>query len=88
MNLDSPEILLYLIPPALLTMATYIARGFLVRIQLLEDKMNHTITENQVQQLLHYKYDPLAEDIREIKEMQKKLFDMVVQSIRENKDNG
>lgn len=77
MNFELPTILIYIILPSLIGMASYIIRGLINRISMLEDKMLHTMTEIQTRQLLSDKYDPLAEDIRDIKDMQRKQFDML-----------
>ena len=43
--------------------------------------MQHVVSETEARQLISDKYDPLACDIKEIKEMQRKLFDLYVESV-------
>lgn len=73
--------LIYFGIPIAMSLLTYIIRGLLHRLNTLEERMQHTTTEPQVRQLLSDKYDPLAQDIHEIKEMQQKLFDLYVKSL-------
>jgi hypothetical protein len=85
MTIDLTTLLMYLILPVVLTLVTYIARNLLGRLEAVEEKMSHATTEPQVRQLISDRYDPLAQDIREIKENQQKLFELVMQVI--NKSN-
>lgn len=79
MTLDIASILGYIILPLVTASGSHIINGLFRRIAVLEDKMQHTTSEPQVRQLIQDKYDPLAQDIRDIKEKLDKLFDLYLQ---------
>lgn len=80
MNVDLSLLIIYLGFPAILGMGTFIFRSIFKRLENLENKMSQTTNEPQVRQLIKDKYDPLSQDIREIKEMQQKLLDLIIKN--------
>lgn len=79
--------------PIVLGLITYFYKTVISRINQLEERMQTTTTEPQVRQLINDRYDPLAQDIRDIKEYQEKLdvkldklFEIYVNSIKHSKD--
>ena len=85
MLIDLETIVIYAFLPSVITMGSFIVRSFVKRLDELEDKMQRSTTEPQVRQLINDRYDPLAQDIREIKEKLDKLFDMQLQQLRDMK---
>lgn len=69
-------IIMYIVFTIGIPVGAYFTRSLIQRIAVLEENMQHTITEPQVRQFFQDKYDPIREDIKEIKEMQQKLFDV------------
>lgn len=78
-------LLVYLGIPVLTSLIGYIIKGVLTRLDVLEDKMQHTITEPQVRQIMSDKNDPLKQDIIEIKEMQQKLLEMFISLLKQSR---
>lgn len=73
MNIDLITVLTYAALPLILTMGSFIVKSLFNRLDSLESKMASTTTEAQVRQIVSDRYDPLAQDIRDIKEYQEKL---------------
>jgi hypothetical protein len=85
MNVTLDMVLIYAGFPILVSMGTFLVRNLLQRIDSLEEKMSHTTTESQVRQLVLDKFEPLAQDIKDIKEMQQKCLDMNIQALKDAK---
>lgn len=85
MTIDLNTLMMYLGFPLILSLGTYVVRSLLQRIETLEGKMSNTVSEPQVRQLLQDRYDPIMQDIYEIKQMQQKLLDLYLQV--QNKEN-
>ena len=82
MSIDIINIVVYSSASLILTMGTFIIRNVLLRIDSLEERMREAVTEQQVRQVLQDRYEPVLEDIKEIKEKLNKLFDLYVDAQR------
>jgi hypothetical protein len=76
------SIIIYVISPLIISIVTFTLKSIYERLARLEEKMQSKPSDLEVRQLLSDKYDPLALDIKEIKEMQQKLFDLYVQTVQ------
>lgn len=85
-------IFIYIILPFVVGLISFAIKNVLNRIAILEEKIQMTTTETEVRQLISDKYEPLLQDIKEIKESQfkqseklDKLVEMILKS--DNKPN-
>lgn len=78
------DVVIYVGAPLLVSLATWSLKGILERIRNLEFEMQRKTSETQVRQLVSDKYDPLASDIREIKETQAKMLDLYLEFAKTN----
>lgn len=56
----------------------YFVRNIMSRIEKLEQSLDTAVTEQQVRQILTDKIDPVKEDMSDIKDNIKKLFDLYI----------
>lgn len=64
----SLDVLYYVIVPIGLTVAGYVMKSHLDRIQDLEKRVDTAIDETEVRTIIADKIDPIKEDIQEIKQ--------------------
>ncbi len=65
--MDLSQIVLYVIIPILLSLVGYIRRGDVQRLDKIEDKLDKTLSKEEIRQLLVDKIAPLSEDLAEIR---------------------
>lgn len=70
------EIILYVAVPGIGSLITYVLRGVMLRIETLEQKIENTITEEQVRLVIKDKVSPLEDKLDDIQEMVSKLLDI------------
>lgn len=85
MSVDLLNLILYVVAPVVMAMGTFIFKSILSRLDEVERQMSHSITDPQARQLIQDKLEPLAQDIKEIKDMQQKQLDMMLYSLQNNK---
>lgn len=89
MVLSLSEILGYIILPAFTLVLLPVARIYFLntekRIKELEDRMSHTLNEDEVKLIIRDKYDQLVEDTREIKAKLDKLYDLYIEQLKKGK---
>jgi hypothetical protein len=78
MNFSLFPVIVYIIVPLVTALITYILRSFGQRLDAIEEKLNHRITETEVRQIIADKVDPLKESLKEIKDKIDKLFDLIL----------
>ncbi len=78
MELSISYVLGYIILPLIASFGSYLFKGLFDRLKSLEVKMQDTVSEPKTRQLINDRYDPLAQDIRDIKEKLDKLFDLYI----------
>lgn len=61
-------------------------KGTAERLRQIEVEMQNKTSEAQVRQIVSDKYDPLSQDIREIKETQTKMFDLYLELVKNKPD--
>jgi ABC-type protease/lipase transport system fused ATPase/permease subunit len=83
-------IVVYVVLPTVIGLVTFVGRNILTRIAKLEDQMHSTLSEIETRQIISDKYDPIIQDIKEIKELQvrqdlklDKIVEMVIQSLKD-----
>jgi uncharacterized protein YoxC len=69
---------------ALTGMGSYIMKTVTSRIDTLEQKMDNTVTEQEVRQLLDDKINPMKDDIKDIKYSIDKLFSFFIRGLDKN----
>ena len=57
-------------------MGAFVMKNIFNRLEVLEDKMNKTVTEQDVRTILSDKIDPLKEDVHEIKQAIVKIYEL------------
>jgi flagellar motor component MotA len=62
--------------PILAGIGAFFVRSIMSRIEKLEQDLNSVVTETQVRQMLSDKLDPVKEDMTEIKDSIKRLFEL------------
>lgn len=77
---------LLFIVSAAFTGAGFLIRSVLGRISILESRIQDSMSEVKVRQLIQDKYDPIQEDIHEIKDKLNKIFDLYVKTLNSKKD--
>lgn len=82
MDLTTSTIVFSVLIPSLVALGGYALRNLLARIDQMETRLQKTVDENTVRQLIGDKLDPLREDLQEIKASINKLFDLYVQNNR------
>jgi hypothetical protein len=78
--MELPQILTYVIIPLVIGMGTFIVRSTLNRLDILETKIEQKVSESAVRTIMDDKLDPIREDVKEIKETIKNLYDLYVQN--------
>lgn len=78
MDIDLLLKLSYILVPICLSAAGYFVRAILKRLDVVEAKLEKTITESEVRQLLADKIEPLREDVLEIKRKIDRIFDLLL----------
>lgn len=85
------QIFIYVIVPILIGVISFSINSLLKRISSLEQTMINTTTrmqtEAQVRQLITDRYDPISEDIREIKDKMDKMLDIYLKVLEKNTKN-
>lgn len=79
MNLPVLNLIIVIVIPIICGMVAYIVRNMIARIEALETKMERTVSEGGVRQILADKLDPIHDDLTEIKDSIKKLFDLYLE---------
>lgn len=82
MDADTLSKVAYIGGPLLLSIGAYFMRTIISRIEALENQGKITVSEPQVRQILVDKLDPIKDDLQEIKENIKKLFDLYVNNLK------
>lgn len=89
MNNNPIIVALYFVIPLVMSVGAFLMKSLwenqVQRIDSLETRMQHTTTDAEVRQLVSDRYDPLVQDIKEIKDMQQKCMDLIIQSLRTHK---
>lgn len=76
MDLQLLHILLLVVLPVISGMVVYIMRNILTRIEELEHKSLEIVSETDVRQILADKLDPIHDDLKEIKDSLKQLYNL------------
>lgn len=76
------KIILYIVGPTVLGVTGYLYKSIINRIDELEEKIEKKVTETVVRQILADKLDPLREDLKEIKDSIRNLFELYLNDFR------